>query len=40
MPAADAIEMAETYARTPEFKEHLQATRRARFEGGGGSRSR
>jgi pimeloyl-ACP methyl ester carboxylesterase len=36
MPAADAIEMAETYARTPEFKEHLRATRRARFEGGGG----
>jgi pimeloyl-ACP methyl ester carboxylesterase len=34
MPAADAIEMAEVYASTPCFDEHLAETRRARFAGG------
>lgn len=34
MPAEDAIEMAETYASTPCFDEHLAETRRARFAGG------
>jgi pimeloyl-ACP methyl ester carboxylesterase len=36
VPAEDAIEMAETYARTPCFRQHLAETRRARFAGGGG----
>jgi pimeloyl-ACP methyl ester carboxylesterase len=36
MPAEAAIEMAETYARTPTFDEHLSATRRERFKDGHG----
>ena len=36
IPAEDAVEMAETYARTPCFDEHLSETRRQRFEGGAG----
>jgi pimeloyl-ACP methyl ester carboxylesterase len=36
VPAEDAIEMAETYAGTPCFRQHLAETRRARFEGGSG----
>lgn len=36
LPAADAIEIAATFAATPCFKEHLAETTRARFQGGGG----
>jgi pimeloyl-ACP methyl ester carboxylesterase len=36
MPADDAIEMAEVYAATPCFEQHLAETRRARFAGGRG----
>jgi pimeloyl-ACP methyl ester carboxylesterase len=36
VPAEDAIEMAEVYASTPCFKQHLAQTRRARFAGGTG----
>jgi len=35
MPPDAAIEMAATYAQTPDFDAHLAATRRARFQGGG-----
>jgi len=34
LPVADAIEMAETYAATPCFKQHLAETRMARFAAG------
>jgi|SRR5215211_5224004 len=34
MPAEAAIEVAQTYARTPGFSAHLAATRRERFRGG------
>jgi pimeloyl-ACP methyl ester carboxylesterase len=34
MPSEAAMEIAETYARTPSFKAHLAATRRARFQDG------
>jgi pimeloyl-ACP methyl ester carboxylesterase len=36
VPAEDAIEMAEVYASTPCFDQHLAETRRARFADGGG----
>lgn len=34
VPPEAAIEMAQTYARTPDFGPHLAATRRERFSGG------
>ncbi len=34
LPAADAIELAATYAATPCFKQHMTETRRTRFAGG------
>jgi pimeloyl-ACP methyl ester carboxylesterase len=34
MQAADAVEMFETYASTPDFDQHLAQTRRERFAGG------
>jgi pimeloyl-ACP methyl ester carboxylesterase len=36
MPAEAAVEMATTFARTPDFKAHIAATRRERFRDGNG----